>query len=209
MHHLDMTRLTLGQWGTNSYILSFGPTGDALIIDPAAEPERILEAVAGLNVVAILLTHAHPDHVAALEEVRQALETQVGVHPTDAEAFGIQADFDLLDGDKIALGTTALTVFHVPGHTPGSVAFLLDADKAVRAIVGDTIFPGGPGHTQTPEALAQSLDSLARTVFTWPDETELFPGHGESTTVGAERADFEAFVAGPRPADLCGDVTWR
>ncbi len=209
MHHLDITRLALGEWGTNCYILTFGPTRDGLIVDPAAEPERILEAVADLNVSAILLTHAHPDHVAALDEVRQALDIQVGLHPADAQAFGIQADFDLLDGDKIVLGTSALTVYHVPGHTPGSAIFLSDAHKPGRAIVGDAIFPGGPGHTKTPQALAQALDSLARTVFTWPDDTQLYPGHGQSTTVGAEREAFETFLAAPRPDDLHGDVTWR
>ena len=89
-------------------------------------------------------------------------------------------------------------------RSQGSVCLRFDA----RAIVGDVIFPGGPGHTSTPEELNQSLASLQRTVFTWPDETTLYPGHGQPTTVGQERAGFEAFLARPRPADLCGDVTW-
>jgi len=209
MQHLEMTQLTLGEWGTNCYILTFGPTGDALIVDPAAQADRLLETVAGLNVAAILLTHAHPDHVAALDEVRAALDSPVGLHPADADLFGIKADFDLLDGDKVPLGIAALTVFHIPGHTPGSIGILLDAHGAGRAIVGDAIFPGGPGHTNRPGDLNQSLDSLTRSVFTWSDDTRLFPGHGDSTTVGAERAAFEAFVASPRPAGLCGDVAWR
>jgi glyoxylase-like metal-dependent hydrolase (beta-lactamase superfamily II) len=96
-------------------------------------------------------------------------------------------------------------VVHVPGHTPGSVCLRLGK----QVIVGDAIFPGGPGHTTSPEALTQSLESLARRVFRWPDATELFPGHGSSTTVGAERESFEAFLAAERPANLCGDVAWR
>ena len=93
----------------------------------------------------------------------------------------------------------------VPGHTPGSVCLRLDG----RAVVGDAIFPGGPGHTRSPEALAQSLVSLGLTVFTWPDETELYPGHGTPTTVGAERPAFEQFLQADHPPDLCGDVSWR
>jgi glyoxylase-like metal-dependent hydrolase (beta-lactamase superfamily II) len=77
------------------------------------------------------------------------------------------------------------------------------------AVVGDAIFPGGPGRTESPEALEQALAGLERTVFTWPDETALYPGHGEPTTVGRERPGFEAFLAAPRPAGLYGDVTWK
>jgi len=156
-------------------------------------------------VCCILLTHAHPDHVGALDAVHQATGAPVGLHPADAEAFGVEADFPLLDGMEVAVGRGRLTVTHVPGHTPGSVCLRLGG----QVTVGDVIFPGGPGHTDSPEALAQSLVSLDRTVFAWSDEIELHPGHGGFTTVGAERAAFERFVASGYPADLCGDVTWR
>jgi glyoxylase-like metal-dependent hydrolase (beta-lactamase superfamily II) len=117
----------------------------------------------------------------------------------------LRANFSLGDGMQIELGHGHLNIRHVPGHTPGSVCLRLDR----CALVGDAIFPGGPGHTVSPDALAQSLESLERTVFTWPDDTELFPGHGGPTTVGAERAAFVRFVATELPSDLCGDVTWR
>jgi glyoxylase-like metal-dependent hydrolase (beta-lactamase superfamily II) len=78
----------------------------------------------------------------------------------------------------------------------------------MRAVVGDAIFPGGPGHTNSPQELSQALLSLRRSVFTWADETELFPGHGRSTRVGQERAGFEAFMARPLPPDLFGDIGW-
>jgi glyoxylase-like metal-dependent hydrolase (beta-lactamase superfamily II) len=134
----------------------------------------------------------------------------VGIHPADADAFGLRPDFTLEDGDTIDFMGEELRVIHVPGHTPGSVIFgLIERGEFHRAIVGDAIFPGGPGHTETPQNLVTSLDSLARTVFTWGDEVILYPGHGDSTTVGEERAAFNAFRAGPLPPDLCGDVTWR
>jgi hydroxyacylglutathione hydrolase len=189
----------------NSYLVRCPDTGQVAIVDPGADAETILEAVGGAPVACILLTHAHGDHVGALDEVRQAMGVPVGVHPADAVAFGVDGDFPLLDGMEVEIGDGRLTVVHAPGHTPGSVCLRLDG----QAIVGDAIFPGGPGHTATPEALVQSLVSLGQTVFTWPDGTELHPGHGGSTTVGAERVAFERFVIADHPPDLCGDVTWR
>ncbi len=103
-----------------------------------------------------------------------------------------------------------LGIVHLPGHTPGSIGLqLIEESNFKRVVVGDAIFPGGPGQTSTPADLGLSLDTLARTVFTWPDSTELYPGHGVHTTVGAERAAFEAFRAKPLPPDLYGDVSWR
>jgi glyoxylase-like metal-dependent hydrolase (beta-lactamase superfamily II) len=78
-----------------------------------------------------------------------------------------------------------------------------------RAIVGDAIFPGGPGHTASPDALQTALLSLQRTVFTWPDDTIFYPGHGDPGSVGEVRPAFQEFLARPRPADMCGDVTWE
>jgi len=103
------------------------------------------------------------------------------------------------------VGQGIIGISHVPGHTPGSVCLRLGD----RVIAGDAIFPGGPGYTASPEALARSLESLERVVFAWPDETMLYPGHGGHTTVGAERAAFERFLVAERSPSLCGDVAWR
>jgi glyoxylase-like metal-dependent hydrolase (beta-lactamase superfamily II) len=106
---------------------------------------------------------------------------------------------------EVEIGRGRVTIVHVPGHTPGSVCLKLGR----RALVGDAVFPGGPGYTATPDALAQSLISLGQTVFRWPKGTRLHPGHGDSTTVGAERKPFEAFLEADHPEGLCGDVRWR
>jgi glyoxylase-like metal-dependent hydrolase (beta-lactamase superfamily II) len=180
-------------------------TKEIAIVDPGADAEAILEMVGESAVRCILLTHSHPDHIGALEAVRLATGVPVGLHPADTELLDLRDGFPLLDAMEVEVGQGRVTVVHTPGHTPGSVCLRLNH----QAIVGDAIFPGGPGHTVSPEALAQSLASLGRTVFTWPDETELYPGHGEHTTVGAERAAFERFVAADHPPGLCGDVTWQ
>jgi glyoxylase-like metal-dependent hydrolase (beta-lactamase superfamily II) len=202
-HVLQLNTLVLGPWPTNGYVLI--DDGESIIVDPAAEAERILAAVEGTAVKYTLLTHAHGDHVQALDEVRQVTGAPLGLHPADAAAFGIASDFDLQDGDVLHLGRGALRVVHTPGHTSGSVCFRFDR----RAIVGDTLFPGGPGHSRSPAALAQILASLQDKVFAWPDDTLFYPGHGEGSTIGAVRPAFEAFMARSHPLDLCGDVEWE
>ena len=197
-----LVTLPLGQWNTNCYVLIGG--GESIIVDPAAEPGRILAAVESTAVKAILLTHGHLDHVQALDAVRQATGAPLGIHPADAAEFGIIGDFSLNDGDVVKLGGGELTVAHTPGHTPGGVCLRFGR----CAVVGDTLFPGGPGHSRTPEALAQILASLQDKVFAWPGDTAFYPGHGEGSTVGAVRPAFEAFIARPRSPELCGDVEW-
>jgi glyoxylase-like metal-dependent hydrolase (beta-lactamase superfamily II) len=204
---LEARRLVVGPWQENCYLLVDAATGAALLIDPGDEAGRILEWLAGVAVQAILLAHADEDHVGALDAVRAALGVRAGLHPADnplAASNGVSADFALNAGDEIRLGEHVITVAHTPGHTPGSVCLRCGE----VAVVGDAIFPGGPGHTNSPEALEQALAGLAGTVFTWPDDTRLYPGHGQATTVGSERPGFEALLAGPRPAGLHGDVTW-
>ena len=202
---LELQRIEVGPWPMNCYLLRCPATGEMAIVDPGADADTILALVGQGRVCCILLTHGHPDHVGALEEVRNTLGVPVGIHSADAKAYGLRADFSLVDGAEVKVGDQSLGIAHVPGHTPGSVCLRLNG----RAVVGDAIFPGGPGHSASPDALLQSLESLHRQIFAWSDDVELHPGHGGHTTVGAERAAFERFVASEHPADLCGDVAWR
>jgi hydroxyacylglutathione hydrolase len=205
---LELRKLTVEQWQENCYLIVNPQKSEGLLVDPGDEPAHIKDWIGTLKIRQILLSHAHFDHVGAVNELRSHFDAPVGLHPADwelAAQSGVEADFNLNDGDMLWPSLYKITVVHTPGHTPGSVCLRFDR----RALVGDVIFPGGPGHTHSPEELNQSLLSLKNTVFTWPDATELFPGHGISTTVGQERPGFMAFLKKPRSPELFGDVSWK
>lgn len=206
---LEIRKLPVGEYQSNCYLLVDTSNTNALLIDPGDQAEKIVRWVGSINTQAILITHGHLDHIGALERVRQTLGAPVYIHPADTERYKLEADFAILHGERINLGTETIEVVHIPGHTPGSVGFILFESGIIKhAIVGDAIFPGGPGHTESPEALATSLVALSETVFSWPDDVILYPGHGDPTTVGLERTAFETFCSKPIPPDLFGDVTW-
>jgi glyoxylase-like metal-dependent hydrolase (beta-lactamase superfamily II) len=111
-----------------------------------------------------------------------------------------------MDEGVIAFGNNKIRAIYTPGHTPGSTCF--DIGNG-RMIVGDTIFVGGPGHTESPEDFLTTMHTMQHIVFSWPDETTFFPGHGPSGSIGTERPDFEAFAARGWPENLHGDITWK
>ena len=114
-------------------------------------------------------------------------------------------DVPLADGLELTVGNVPVRAIHTPGHTPGSVCFLVGR----YLIAGDTLFPGGPGHSDTPEDLQQMIRSIVQRLYVLPNETLVLPGHGDGTTIGASRREYAAFAAHPHPPDLCGDVLWE
>ena len=196
----------VGPWPMNTYLIVCEETGASVIVDPGADADEILENARGTKVEKILLTHAHADHVGALEEVKAATGVLVYLHPADAEAFSVPYDIPLADGDVIPVGNLRLQVIHTPGHTPGATCFDL-GDR--RVIVGDALFVGGPGATSDPEAFLLTMQNMQKNFFTWPDDTIFYPGHGPSGHIGDERSAFETFVKRGWSPDLCGDVTWK
>ena len=202
-HRLSLQMLTVGEWGTNCYLL--GGNGQCLVVDPADEPERILGAVAGRPVVAIVLTHGHGDHLGAPRPPsgKPPAPPCTSIRPTRPPSAWLPTGSSRTDS-RCGWAGSAYKLRTPPGHTPGSVCLRFDE----RALVGDTLFPGGPGRTDSPQALDEVVASLRSVVFTWPDETVFYPGHGQGSTIGAVRPAFQAFEGRARPADLCGDVVW-
>ncbi len=190
MDRLRIDRLVVGPFENNVYIVS--SEGEAVIIDAAAEADRILAAVEGLHVVAVLTTHGHHDHIGAAAEVCGTLGVPFRLHPADTSIAGMETRAPLADGEMIRIGTATLTVAHTPGHTPGSTCVLSGRDL----FSGDTLFPGGPGATRFPysdfDTIMRSLDER---LFTLDDATTVHPGHGPATTIGTERPHVEEWRA--------------
>lgn len=196
----------LGPWPMNCYILVCEETQTSAIIDPGTDPEDLLSGIKKTLVDKILITHGHQDHVGALDEVKKATNAKVYINPIDAEKFDLAYDAPLNDGETIQLGNHTIRVIHTPGHTPGQVCFDLGDG---RIIVGDTIFVNGPGRTASPKDFTTTIQTMKNIVFSWPDTTQFFPGHGPSGTIGEERPRFESFIEKGWPPDLEGDVTWQ
>jgi len=163
----------MGGFEVNSYVIH-APEGD-LIVDAGAEPEKIL-ATTTQPVAAILLTHGHHDHVGALEDVRRATGAPVYACPADTEGAGVAGYEPLRDEEDLVMAGETIKVLHTPGHSPGSVTFVVGRDQ----IVGDLILPGSVGRTDIPGASWEEIEVSVRKVMPfWDGTTRLFAGHGD------------------------------
>jgi glyoxylase-like metal-dependent hydrolase (beta-lactamase superfamily II) len=187
---LRITKVAVGPYDNNAYLLRCTTTGDTMLIDAAAEPDRLLTARGDGLLVSVVTTHQHPDHWQALEAVVGVTGPAVIAHRLDAPGLPIPMTETVEDGDVLDVGNVQVKVIHLTGHTPGSIAILYDADPAAPHIfTGDSLFPGGPGNTRKNVADFTSLmDDLEAKVFgVLPDATWVYPGHGADTTLGVER----------------------
>jgi glyoxylase-like metal-dependent hydrolase (beta-lactamase superfamily II) len=194
----------LGPFNNNAYLVVDPTTKQSIIVDAPPEGEKVLEAAQGTRVSRIIVTHRHGDHWATIDALKSATGAPVYCHEADREPHADKVDGTLADGDAIALGGGRLLVVHTPGHTPGSICLLTGR----VLIAGDTLFPGGPGHSDRPEDLQQEIRSIVERLFALPDETAVYPGHGDDTTIGRSKQEYAAFAAREHPPDLCGDVLW-
>ncbi|MEV5745124.1 MBL fold metallo-hydrolase [Microbispora rosea] len=183
---LTISKIEVGGFGNNAYLLRCTETGDGLLIDAAAEPDRLIELIGDMPISSIVTTHRHPDHWGALEEVARATGAQTVAHPLDAPELPVEVTREVEHGDRVTVGVVTLDVIHLRGHTPGSIA-LLYQDR--HLFTGDSLFPGGVGNTQKdPARFEQLFTDVAERIFDrLPDETWVYPGHGKDTTLGAER----------------------
>lgn len=213
MPRLEIACLTNGAFAENCYIVADADSGDAVIVDPGEETSLFLRRVEteGWVVRGVWLTHAHLDHVAGVAAVVRATGVGVWLHPDDrflydtvteqARWLGVRAeapgtpDHGLAAGDVVSVGGLSFDVRHVPGHSPGSVAFVGHG----VAIVGDALFAGSVGRVDLPGGDGETLlRSIRDQLLTLPDETTVYPGHGPETTIGRERAA-NPFLTGAYP----------
>ena len=190
--HLTIRKLAVSQMSNNVYLLTCKTSRRQLLIDAADDAPRILELVrdGGDGLDAVLTTHRHWDHVRALEEVVAATGARTLAGAEDADGLTVPVDESLGQGDQVRFGEITLDVIHLRGHTAGSIALAyLNPEGATHLFTGDSLFPGGVGNTKNP---GQSFDSLiddvtARIFDVYDDDTWFYPGHGDDSTLGAER----------------------
>lgn len=187
-----VTRGTLGTTELENNCFVLGDEKECVVIDASWDAAALVEAVDGRELLALLVTHAHGDHVNAAAELLERTGAPARVHPDDAESYraatGREPEGTLEEGQLVAVGPLALRVLHTPGHTPGSVC--LDLPEVEILFTGDTLFPGGPGKTDSEEAFAQVMHSVDM-LMALPDQRTLWPGHGEPTSIEAEKPSVE------------------
>jgi len=193
--------LVVGMYGTNCYIVASESTQKGFVIDPGADPKKIIDEInkLGISIEWIILTHTHFDHIGAVKAVKDATGAKIAMHELEddegvsqklAQVLGvstgsmIKPDRVLRDGDVVAVDDLQFTVMHTPGHSPGGLS--LAGNNVVFS--GDTLFNAGVGRTDFPGcSQTQLVESIRNKLFSLPDNTVVFPGHGPQTTIGTER----------------------
>jgi glyoxylase-like metal-dependent hydrolase (beta-lactamase superfamily II) len=190
---LEIHRVVVGSYDNNVFVLRCRETGDAVLVDAANEHERLLEMCQRLGVRRVLETHGHFDHIGAVAKIREA-GYDVGVNSRDAPMLkDVGYDSFIDDKEIIEVGRLRLRAIHNPGHTLGSVSFLVEG--APLLFSGDTLFPGGPGATKFEGGSFETIiSSIDNKLFTLPANTIVMPGHGVSTTIGHERPHLQEWV---------------
>jgi glyoxylase-like metal-dependent hydrolase (beta-lactamase superfamily II) len=189
---IALTKVSVGPMDNNAYLL-VPDSGGAVLIDAADDGTRLLELIGGREVAVIITTHRHGDHWQALASVAEATGAQLVCGRPDVDAIATGAWVEGLvgawDGDEVTIGEGELEVIGLVGHTPGSIALAFTGtDGVVHLFTGDSLFPGGPGKTSSPDDFRSLMDDLEAKVFDrFDDRTVVHPGHGDDTTLGAER----------------------
>lgn len=186
-----------GTWEVDNNVWVLGDDTECVVIDAPHDAEAILQAVRGRAVKALLLTHAHDDHIDAALEVARASGAPIYLHRDDRmlwdSVHDSAPDHELVDDDTFAVAGVTVHVLHTPGHSPGACCFHVPELGVV--FTGDTLFNGGPGATgRSLSDFPTIIDSITERLLTLPDDTTAHPGHGESTTVGAERPHLPEWI---------------
>ncbi|MGI8926459.1 MAG: MBL fold metallo-hydrolase [Tepidiformaceae bacterium] len=193
-------------FANNIYVVIDRATGAAAFIDAPDEVAQSIAAAeaAGVRPTSILLTHSHQDHTASIDALKERYGCRLYADPREPGLKPGQLDEELSHGGEVRVGNLAFRVLSVPGHTAGSTTFV----HRKHAFVGDTLFPGGPGHSRSNELLQQEIASITTHLYALPDDTVIYPGHGARTTIAASKAEYAVFAAKPHTPDLKGDVNW-
>ena len=187
-----------GTWDVDNNVWLVGDDDEVIVVDAAHDAAAIEAAVDGRALVAIVCTHGHDDHIGAAGTLADATGAPILLHPADQMLWDVvhpdRTPSQLADGDRLEVAGIEVTVLHTPGHSPGGVC--LHAPALGVVLTGDTLFHGGPGATgRSFSDFGTILDSIRERLLTLPAQTRVLTGHGDETTIGAEAADYAAWVA--------------
>ena len=203
--NLKIERLELSSFATNAYIVICPRTGKSALIDAPAGATTLVKHLKGTQLEWILLTHSHIDHIGGLKATRDRLVACLAVNEADNQKWlPVKPDMALSDGDQLMVGKVKIDVIYTPGHTPGSMCFKIGK----YLFAGDTLFPGGPGRTIGPSEFKQIVASITEKLFKLPGDTQVYPGHGPSTTLKQSKEEYRVFASHDHDSNLYGDVLW-
>jgi glyoxylase-like metal-dependent hydrolase (beta-lactamase superfamily II) len=194
---VEILKVCVGEMDNNAYLLTCRQTGHRVLIDAAAEPERLLDLIGPGPLDTVVTTHRHADHWQALEAVAARTGATTAAHVLDAEALPVPMGTTLEDGDVVRLGASTLQVVHLGGHTPGSIALVYDDPTgSAHLFTGDGLFPGGVGGTWGDQRAFDTLfGNVRRRLFdAFDDHAWVYPGHGDDTTLGRERPHLQEWA---------------
>jgi glyoxylase-like metal-dependent hydrolase (beta-lactamase superfamily II) len=196
LQNLMISKVAVGPMDNNAYLLRCRATDEQLLIDAANDAPTLLTLIGDDGIASVVTTHRHGDHWQALAEVVAATGARTYAGRDDAEGIPVATEVPLEDGDTVRVGNVELTARHLVGHTPGSIALVYDDPHGhPHVFTGDCLFPGGPGRTTRPEDFRSLMSGLEEKVFSLPDEAWVYPGHGNDSTLGAERPHIQEWWA--------------
>ncbi len=204
-------KTSCGPYDNNCYLLVCRRTGESAIVDTPEDPGAVIEQARETDVKAILITHNHMDHLAGFDAVFGAHDVPVHIGTADVETLDGKGVMEWIGGPDIGMvGELKIRAIHTPGHTPGSTCYAIDTEQGENTLLlsGDTLFPGGPGRTGSPELFNQEVQSITGRLFPLPDRTVVLPGHGADTTIGMAKYEYGIFASRGHAEDLHGNVTW-
>ncbi len=186
--------LPVGTFGNMVYLVRDPDTREGFVIDAGWEPGTIAQVAEDVKVRGILITHGHWDHHDQLDALKSKIGAPAGIGELDQDMLKSRPDFTIVDRQELPFGKSVIRAIHTPGHTPGSMCFLLEGSPVLLS--GDTLFPGGPGATKFPGGdFAQIIESIDARLFSKLDaSTIVMPGHGDDTTIGTERPHLQEWV---------------
>jgi len=190
---LEITKFAVGPLANNVYLLRCTITDQRILVDAADEAERVLDEIGDADIARVVTTHRHLDHWQALAAVVEATGAQTVAGTNDVEGIDVPTTHPVDTGARVRVGTCELEVIEVVGHTPGSIVLAYDdPDGIVHLFTGDSLFPGGVGKTWSPEDFQTLIGEVEMKIFDrFPDDTRFYPGHGNDSTLGAERPHLE------------------